>query len=116
MHELSSTPTVCPGPLTPSQLSARPSPQSHRWPVSTPRLHFTGGIGEHAAPVRERICAGLEFLGIRLDPRRNVDHAPFISHDSARATVRVMKADEGLMIARQTDRLIAQRGAHDVSV
>ena len=31
-------------------------------------LVFTGGIGEHAAPVRERICAGLGFLGVALDP------------------------------------------------
>ncbi len=34
-------------------------------------LVFTAGIGEHAAPVRARICAGLEFLGIQIDPRRN---------------------------------------------
>jgi acetate kinase len=33
-------------------------------------LIVTGWIGGHAAPVRERICAGREFLGIRLDPRR----------------------------------------------
>ena len=32
-------------------------------------LIFTGGIGEHAASVRQRICEGLEFFGIRLDPR-----------------------------------------------
>ncbi|HYT32858.1 MAG TPA: acetate/propionate family kinase, partial [Thermoanaerobaculia bacterium] len=31
-------------------------------------LVFTAGIGEHAAPVRERICAGLNYLGIELDP------------------------------------------------
>jgi acetate kinase len=31
-------------------------------------LIFTAGIGEHAAPVRERICDGLEFLGIDLEP------------------------------------------------
>ena len=30
-------------------------------------LVFTGGIGEHAAPVRARICTGLEFLGIEVD-------------------------------------------------
>jgi acetate kinase len=38
-------------------------------------LVFTGGIGEHAAPVRWRICEGLEFLGIRLEPDRNAEHA-----------------------------------------
>jgi acetate kinase len=74
-------------------------------------LVFTGGIGEHAAPVRARICAGLDFLGIDLDPRRNAEHAPIISRDGARVTVRVMKTDEDLMIARHTQRLLAQRGA-----
>src|SRR5215217_6936209 len=38
-------------------------------------LVFTGGIGEHSAPVRERICEGLGFLGIRLDADRNAAHA-----------------------------------------
>lgn len=75
-------------------------------------LVFTAGIGEHAAPVRARICAGLEFLGIDLDPRRNAEHAPVISRAGARVTVRVMKTDEDLMIARHTQRLIAQGGAH----
>jgi acetate kinase len=75
-------------------------------------LVFTGGIGEHAAPVRARICAGLDFLGIDLDPRRNAEHAPIIARDGARVTVRVMKTDEDLMIARHTQRLLAQRGAH----
>ena len=32
---------------------------------------FTGGIGEHAPPMRGRICRGLEFLGLRLDDERN---------------------------------------------
>jgi acetate kinase len=34
-------------------------------------LVFTGGVGEHAAPIRERICAGFEFAGIRIDPSKN---------------------------------------------
>ena len=36
-------------------------------------LIFTAGIGEHAAPVRERICTGLECLGLELDAERNAD-------------------------------------------
>jgi len=78
-------------------------------------LVFTGGIGEHAAPVRERICADLDFLGIRLDPARNAAHAPIISPDGAPVTVRVMPTDEDLMIARHTRHLIAEGGtrAHD---
>jgi acetate kinase len=65
-------------------------------------LVFTAGIGEHAAPVRERICAGLEFLGIQLDPARNATNAPIISVDGAAVTVRVMPTNEELMIARHT--------------
>jgi len=71
-------------------------------------LVFTGGIGEHAAPVRERVCEGLEFLGIRLDPDRNATHAPVISSNDAAVTVRVVPTDEDLMVARHTRRLIEQ--------
>src|SRR3982751_829878 len=42
-------------------------------------LIFTGGIGEHAPDMRQRICGGLEFLGIELDPSRNHGNAPTIS-------------------------------------
>jgi acetate kinase len=74
-------------------------------------LVFTGGIGERSAAVRERICAGLGFLGVRLDPTRNAAHAPVISLDNAPATVRVMETDEDRMIAGHTARLVAQGGA-----
>jgi acetate kinase len=67
---------------------------------------FTGGIGEHAASVRARICQGLEFLGIRLDDRRNAIHAPVISQHRSPITVRVIETDEDLMIARHTCRMV----------
>ena len=69
-------------------------------------LIFTGGIGEHSSTVRERICEGLGFLGIRLDPDRNAQHAPVISHDGDPVTVRVIPTDENLMVARHTRQLI----------
>jgi acetate kinase len=65
-------------------------------------LVFSGGIGEHAAPVRARICDGLQFLGIDLDPVRNASNAGRISADSASVTVRVMHTDEEMVIARAT--------------
>lgn len=65
-------------------------------------LIFTAGIGEHAAPIRARICAGLGFLGIQLDAERNAAHAAIISVDGAPVTVRVMPTNEELMIARHT--------------
>jgi acetate kinase len=67
-------------------------------------LVFTAGIGENAAPIRARICAGLEFLGISLHLGRNQMNKSVISGPESRVTVRVMKTDEDLMIARQAAR------------
>lgn len=70
-------------------------------------LVFAGGIGEHAAEVRARICQGLEFLGIELDAARNAAHAGVISRADSRVTVRVIPTDEERMIARTVGRLVA---------
>lgn len=69
-------------------------------------LVFTGGIGERAAAVRGPICAGLEHLGIRIDPARNAEGAPVISADRSPCTVRVQATDEERMIARHTRRTL----------
>jgi acetate kinase len=61
-------------------------------------LVFSGGIGEKSAPIRERICEGLDYLGIRLDDRRNEAPEGLIS--KGRAAVWVIRTDEELMIAR----------------
>jgi acetate kinase len=63
-------------------------------------LVFAGGIGENAPLVRARICEGLSFLGIELNASRNAETAGAISTDVSRATVRVIRTDEELMIAR----------------
>jgi acetate kinase len=65
-------------------------------------LVFTGGIGEHAAPVRAEICTGLKYLGIALDVAANRDNAEVISDRSARCVVRVVATDEDLIIVRHT--------------
>lgn len=78
-------------------------------------LAFTGGIGEHAAPVRAAICAELAFLGIRLDADRNAANASMISAPGASGAVWVIHTDENRMIARHTRRLI-QGDARDVPV
>ncbi len=70
---------------------------------------FTGGIGENALEIRERICDGLEFLGVRLDPVANRENNGIISIPGSPVTVRVMKTDEDLMIARHTYSLINKR-------
>jgi len=65
-------------------------------------LVFSGGIGERSAAIRARICAGLAFLGVAVDPRRNEAHEPVISDDRSGVGVRVIPTDEELTIARQT--------------
>jgi acetate kinase len=69
-------------------------------------LVFAGGIGEHAAPVRARICEGLSFLGLEVDDLRNEEAAGVISKFGSRATIRVIHTDEELMIGRSVYRLL----------
>jgi acetate kinase len=71
-------------------------------------LVFTGGIGEHAAPVRARICEPLGFLGIVVDPARNEAAEAILSPPGSRVTVRVVKTNEELMMARHADQLLRQ--------
>jgi acetate kinase len=73
---------------------------------------FTGGIGEHAAPVRERICAGFAWCGLVLDPARNASLTGEgrISADDARIAVFVVRADEEVVIAGDTAALVGGRG------
>jgi len=63
-------------------------------------LVFAGGIGENAPAVRKRICEGLGFLGLELDETRNAKTADVISTEASRITVRVIRTNEELMIAR----------------
>ena len=65
-------------------------------------LVFTGGIGENAAPVRWEIAHGLAYLGVELDPARNDGGAAIVSADASRVLVRVIAAQENLMVARHT--------------
>ena len=69
-------------------------------------LVFTGGIGEHAVPIRERVVQGASWLGLQLDPKANAAGGPRISSGSSRVPVYVIPTNEELMIARHTRRLI----------
>jgi acetate kinase len=71
-------------------------------------LVFTGGIGEHAAVVRERICQGAGWLGVELDVRANEAGGPRISTESSQVSTWVIPTNEELMIARHTRRAIAR--------
>jgi acetate kinase len=71
-------------------------------------LVFAGGIGERAAPIRARICAGLEFLGVEFDAGANAAApgpaatAALISTGASRVRVRVVCTDEAVTIVKQT--------------
>jgi acetate kinase len=71
-------------------------------------LVFSGGIGEHAAVIRTRICEVFGFLGVELDASANARHAAVISTSASRVVVRVIPANEELMIARATYRVVAK--------
>ena len=63
-------------------------------------LIFSGGIGEHSPGVRSQICDGLEFLGIELCEIKNMNNEGIISCATSKITVRVIKTNEELMIAK----------------
>ncbi|PPA56171.1 acetate/propionate family kinase [Micromonospora chalcea] len=66
-------------------------------------IAFTARVGEHAAPVRSASLAGLERLGIAVDPARNDGHGDrIVSPDGAEVAVLVVGTDEEREIARET--------------
>lgn len=69
-------------------------------------LVFAGGIGESAPVIRARICESLEFLGIELEEKQNAANAGVISAAAGRVTVRVIRTDEELTIARSVCKII----------
>ncbi len=69
-------------------------------------LVFTGGIGEHAAAVRERVCAGAAWLGVELDAAANAAGGPRITAARSRVSGFVVRADEELTIARHVRRVL----------
>jgi acetate kinase len=77
-------------------------------------LVFAGGIGEHAPEVRARICAGLEFLGIKIDQAQNAAGNALISTLDSRVAVRLIHTDEEQIIARALyERLITEDKGND---
>ena len=63
---------------------------------------FTGGIGEHAPLIRERVSAGCRWLGVELDPDANARGNGRISTPASRTAAWVIPTDEEQMIARHT--------------
>ena len=79
----------------------------------TDAIVFGGGIGEHSDTVRERVCSGLEPLGIRVDPEGNRGangREVSISEQHSPVAVYVIPLDEELYIARAAARLLSEQG------
>ena len=78
---------------------------------------FSGGIGENSPGIRRRICHGLDWLGIDLDPARN-DALPGgdegeVGANGSRVRLFVIPTNEEIMIARETAAVLAGRPRHD---
>jgi len=73
---------------------------------------FGGGISENTAFVREQVCEGFEWCGLKLDRDRNqktIDCEGRISTDDSRLHAYVIPAEEGLMIAQEAMRCIREQ-------
>ena len=70
---------------------------------------FAGGIGENSPDVRARICAGMDWLGVALDPAKNASLTGSegrIEAEDSRVQLWVIPTDEELLIARDTWRVV----------
>ena len=67
---------------------------------------FTGGIGENAPAIRERVCRDAAWLGVEPDAAANARGGPRISAPGSRVSAWVVPTNEELMIARHTQRVL----------
>jgi len=77
-------------------------------------LAFTGGIGENSAVIRERVCTGLEFMGLRFDENKNAAlklesyESPQIQKENSQVKVIVTKTREQWMIAQDVEHVLGK--------
>ena len=73
-------------------------------------LCFTGGIGENAALIREKVCAGLDAMGLVIDPVKNntrSSSARDISTNASPARIFVIPTQEEYVIANDTYSIVS---------
>jgi acetate kinase len=75
-------------------------------------LVFTGGVGENAPVIRDRICADLGWLGVRVDPQANVAGERRISPEDEKVRVLVIPADEEQVLARGAAQVLRGSGGN----
>jgi acetate kinase len=68
---------------------------------------LTAGIGEHSPQVRQRVCDGLAWLGVELDPSANLEGRPALHTSASRVEVLCLPTDEEAVIARHTAELLS---------
>lgn len=73
-------------------------------------LVFTGGVGENSPLIRERICADLGWLGVRIDRQANDNAAPCISARGERVGVFVISTDEEQVLAQGAENVLRDGG------
>ena len=74
-------------------------------------LVFTGGIGEHSATIRQRVCLEAAWLGIELDQTANLRDRPCITTSASRTSTWVIPTNEDRMLVAHAQALLSQR--HD---
>jgi len=73
-------------------------------------LCFTGGIGENAALIREKVCAGLDYMGLTIDPTKNNKRsgdARDISTNASQGRIFVIPTNEEYVIANDTFKIVS---------
>jgi acetate kinase len=74
-------------------------------------LVFTGGIGQHSATIRQRVCEGAAWLGIELDQTANLGGTACITTAASRTSAWVMPTNEEQMLVAHAQALLSHR--HD---
>lgn len=72
-------------------------------------LVFTGGIGEHSATIRQRVCLEAAWLGVELDQPANLGHRACITTATSRTSAWVIPTNEERMLVTHAQALISQR-------
>ncbi len=67
---------------------------------------FTAGVGENSVRIRKKITNNLKHLGVRIDEKKNKANKLIISTPASKVKVMVIPTREGLMIAKQTEKLL----------
>ena len=70
-------------------------------------LVFSGGVGQNAPYIREKVCKGLEYMGIELDEHKNNTKTGIISKDSSKVKIIVVNANEEKIIAKDTYEIVS---------